>query len=104
MYGGTVVKENGISRMEGSTADMDGTIAGSEWPLNHNVHNLVNLVGVTLPNAIRMATLTPATIIGLNGSKGSIEPGKDADLVVIDEAIRVYLTMVRGQVVFRADL
>jgi N-acetylglucosamine-6-phosphate deacetylase len=104
MYGGTVVKKGGISRLEGSTSDMDGTMAGSEWPLNHNVHNLVDLVGVTLPNAIRMATLTPATIIGLHTLKGSIEPGKDADLVVIDEAIQVYLTMVRGQVVFRAGL
>jgi N-acetylglucosamine-6-phosphate deacetylase len=104
MYGGTVVKQGGISRLEGSSSDMDGTMAGSEWPLNHNVHNLVDLVGVTLLNAIRMATLTPATIIGLNGRKGSIEPGKDADLVVIDEAIHVYLTAVRGQIVFRADL
>lgn len=104
MYGGTVVKKGGISRLEGSTSDTDGTMAGSEWPLNHNIHNLVDLVGLTLPNAIRMATLTPATIIGLNARKGSIEPGKDADLVVIDEAIQVYLTMVRGQVVFKADL
>jgi N-acetylglucosamine-6-phosphate deacetylase len=104
MYGGTVVKRNGISRLQGSTSDMDGTMAGSEWPLNHNVHNLVNLVGITLPNAIRMATLTPATIIGLDALKGSIEPGKDADVAVIDEAIQVYLTMVRGQIVFRAGL
>jgi N-acetylglucosamine-6-phosphate deacetylase len=104
MYGGTVVKKDGISRLEGSTSDTDGTMAGSEWPLNHNVHNLVELVGVTLQNAIRMATLTPATIIGLNTSKGSIEPGKDADLVVIDEAVHVYLTAVRGQVVFRTNL
>ena len=104
MYGGTVVKKGGISRLEGSTADTDGTMAGSEWPLNHNVHNLVDLVGVTLPNAVRMATLTPATIIGLNGHKGSIEPGKDADLVVIDDAIHVHLTVVRGQVVFRTGL
>jgi len=104
MYGGTVVKKGGISRLEGSTSDMDGTMAGSEWPLNHNVHNLVDLVGVTLPNAIRMATLTPATIIGLDTLKGSIEPGKDADLAIVDEAVQVYLTMVRGQVVYRAGL
>ena len=104
MYGGTVVKKGGISRLEGSTSDMDGTMAGSEWPLNHNVHNLVDLVGVTLPNAIRMATLTPATVIGLDTLKGSIEPGKDADLAVIDEAVQMYLTMVRGQIVYRAGL
>jgi len=104
MFGRRVVKKNGVSRLEGSTPDMNGTMAGSEWPLNHNIHNLVDLVGVSLPNAIRMATLTPATIVGIDADKGSIEPGKDADLVVIDEAIRVYLTMVRGRVVFQASL
>jgi len=104
MFGGTVVKKDGISRLEGSTSATDGTMAGSEWPLNHNIRNLIDLVGVTLLDAIRMATLTPATVIGLTALKGSIEPGKDADLVVIDETIQVCLTMVRGQVVFRAGL
>lgn len=101
MYGAKIVKKNGISRMEGSTTEMDGTIAGSEWPLNHNIRNLVDLVGVSLPSAIRMATLTPATIIGIQSSKGSVEPGKDADLVVIDEALQIYLTVVQGKVAFR---
>jgi N-acetylglucosamine-6-phosphate deacetylase len=104
MFGGTVVKKDGISRLEGSTSDTDGTMAGSEWPLNHNLRNLVDLVGVALPSAVRMATLTPATIVGLDARKGSIEPDKDADLIVIDEAIHVYLTMVRGQIMFRAGL
>ena len=104
MFGRTVVKKNGISRMKGSTPGMDGTIAGSEWPLSHGVHNLTDLVGVCLPDAVRMATLTPATIIGVDGHKGSIEPGKDADLVVIDEKVQVHLSMVRGDIVFRDRL
>lgn len=72
--------------------------------MNHNIYNLIDLVGVSLPHAIRMATLTPATIIGCDGYKGSIEPGKDADLVVIDEKMQVYLTMVKGKVVFKAGI
>jgi len=102
MFGRRVVKRDGISRLEGSTPGMDGTMAGSEWPLNHGIHNLIDLVGISLPNAIRMATLTPATIIGADSYKGSIEPGKDADLVVIDEKMQVHLTMVEGEVVFSA--
>jgi len=104
MFGRRVVKKDGISRLEGSTPGMDGTMAGSEWPLSHGVYNLVDLVGVSLPNAIRMATLTPATIIGADSYKGSIEPGKDADLVVIDEKMQIHLTMVRGEIVFRDRL
>jgi N-acetylglucosamine-6-phosphate deacetylase len=102
MFGRTVIKKDGISRLEGSTPGMDGTMAGSEWPLNHGIYNLIDLVGVSLPNAIRMATLTPATVIGADSYEGSIEPGKDADLVAIDEKMQIYLTMVRGQVVFKA--
>jgi N-acetylglucosamine-6-phosphate deacetylase len=100
MFGRKVVKENGISRLAGTTPDQDHTMAGSEWPMNHNVFNLIDLVGVSLVDAIRMATLTPATIVDVDRSKGSIEPGKDADLVVIDEKMRVHLTMVRGEIVF----
>jgi len=104
MFGQRIVKKDGISRLEGSTPGIDGTMAGSEWPMNHNIYNLMDLVGVSLPHAIRMATLTPATIIGCDGYKGSIEPGKDADLVVIDEKMQVYLTMVKGKVVFKAGI
>ena len=104
MFGRTVIKKDGISRMAGSTPDQDHTMAGSEWPLNGNIYNLVNLVGVSLPDAIRMVTLTPATIIDVDDRKGSIEPGKDADLVVIDEKVQVYLAMVKGKIVFEADL
>jgi len=102
MFGQRIVKKDGISRLAGTTPDMNNTMAGSEWPLNHNIYNLIDLVGVSLPNAIRMATLTPATIIGFDSYKGSIEPGKDADLVVIDEKMQIHLTMVKGEVVFRA--
>ena len=104
MFGQRIVKKDGISRLEGSAPDIDGTMAGSEWPLNHNIYNLIDLVGVSLPNAIRMATLTPATIVGVDSHKGSIEPGKDADLVVIDEKMQIHLTMVKGEVVFRASI
>jgi N-acetylglucosamine-6-phosphate deacetylase len=103
MLGRTVVKQNGISRLAGTTAEQDNTMAGSEWPMNHNIHNLVSLVGLRLRDAIRMATLTPATIAGLQHTKGSIEPGKDADLVVIDDQVHVYMTLVRGNTVFQED-
>ena len=102
MFGRKIVKKDGISRLAGTTPDQDNTMAGSEWPINRNVHNLVDLVGLSLRDAVRMATLTPATIIAERDRKGSIEPGKDADLVVIDENVHVYLTMVRGKVVFES--
>jgi N-acetylglucosamine-6-phosphate deacetylase len=99
--GRTIVKQDGVSRLAGSHQGQDGTMAGSEWPMNHNIHTVIDQVGLTLRDAIRMATLTPATVIHVDSTKGSIEPGKDADLVVIDEQLGVYLTMVRGEIVFQ---
>jgi N-acetylglucosamine-6-phosphate deacetylase len=77
---------------------MDHTMAGSEWPINHGVHNLVKLVGVSLPDAIKMASLNPARVIGVDKTKGSLEPGKDADIIVIDDDLNVHLTLVKGRV------
>ncbi len=102
LFGRKIVKEKGVSRLAGSTPDMDHTMAGSEWPMNHDLRNLVELVGVPLPQAIRVATLTPAMIIDIARHKGSLEVGKDADLVVIDDRLQVYLTMVRGSIVYDA--
>ncbi|MCG2768419.1 MAG: N-acetylglucosamine-6-phosphate deacetylase [Anaerolineae bacterium] len=103
MFGRQIVKQDGVSRLKGSTPGQDNTMAGSEWPMNHNLRVLTDQVGVSLKDAIRMATLTPATIIHSDDHKGSIEPGKDADIVVIDEQFNVYLTMVKGRIVYQQE-
>jgi N-acetylglucosamine-6-phosphate deacetylase len=50
---------------------------------------------------VKMATLTPATILKIDDAKGSIDMGKDADIVVFDEDINVRMTIVEGEVVYR---
>jgi N-acetylglucosamine-6-phosphate deacetylase len=72
------------------------TLAGSVSPLNRNVRNMVTRVGCSLPEAVKMASLNPARLIGVADRKGSLEVGKDADLIVIDEHINVYATMING--------
>ncbi len=62
---------------------------------------MVNLAGVSLQDAVKMATLTPATILKIDDAKGSIDMGKDADIVVFDEDINVRMTIVEGEVVYR---
>jgi len=80
-----------------------GTLAGSAAPMNLCVGNIVHSVGYSLAEAVQMASLNPAAVIGVDDRKGSLKPGKDADLVVIDEEVEVYMTMVKGQEVYRAD-
>jgi len=78
----------------------DGTIAGSTVLMNQCVHNIHRLVGVPLPEAVKMASLNPARAMGFTDRLGSIAVGKEANLVVIDEDVNVYLTLVKGSIVY----
>lgn len=73
------------------------TLAGSISPLNRNVRNMIQQVGVSLPEAIKMASLNPAQLLGFGERKGSLAVGKDADLIVIDDDINVYAAMRKGE-------
>lgn len=81
--GQKVMIRNGESRLP------DGTLAGSTLTLDRAVYNMVHKVGVPLCDAVRMATLNPARAIGISRKKGSIEIGKDADLVIFDNDIKI---------------
>jgi len=80
----------------------DGTLAGSCTPLIRGVKTMVEDCGVPLATAVQMATANPARSAGCSQRTGTIAVGKDADLVLIDEAFEPRLTMVRGAVEFEA--
>ena len=73
---------------DGKATLSDGTIAGSVTNLHEEVKNLVSF-GIPLEHAVKAATLTPAKVIGMDGEIGSIEPGKRADLLVLDENLDI---------------
>jgi N-acetylglucosamine-6-phosphate deacetylase len=87
---------------EGAVRLPDGTLAGSALTLDQAVRNIVEFTVAPLPEAIQMATLTPARSIGVANRKGSLEPGKDADIVFLDDDLNVLKTMVGGDVVYEA--
>ncbi len=74
----------------------DGTIAGSVLKLNDAVRNLRDYASIPLHEAVRCASLNAAASIGLDGKKGSLEAGKDADIVLMDEECVIYQTIIRG--------
>lgn len=89
--GGQPIYVNGIQcKLE------DGTIAGSVLKLNNAVYNLHHLGGISLREAVHAASLSAARTIGVDDIKGSIEDGKDADFILIDDACHVYSSFVRG--------
>ncbi len=81
---------------------VDGTLAGSILTLDRAVRNMVEMAGVSLVEAIRMATINPAKCLGIENRKGSLEPGKDADIVILNENLEVNATLVKGKVVYRS--
>lgn len=80
----------------------DGTLAGSILTLNRAVGNMVTLSGVPLPEAVDMASRTPAEILGLGDRKGRLAAGFDADITVLEHNFDVVATFVAGREVYRA--
>jgi N-acetylglucosamine-6-phosphate deacetylase len=79
----------------GVCRDADGKLAGSTLTLDRALRNIVNL-GIPLGDALRMLTLNPATLLGLEFKKGSLRAGADADIVLLDEGLNVSQVWTRG--------
>ncbi len=77
--------------------DEDGRLAGSNIDMASCVRNAVSLLGVSLPEAVRMASLYPAEFLGLSGELGRIEAGYRANLVLADDKLNVLETWIDGQ-------
>lgn len=77
-----------------------GQITGSAMTMDLSVKSMIKHTGVDLKDAVLMASYNPAKIIGLQNRKGSIEVGKDADIIAIDNDINIYATMVEGDIVY----
>lgn len=75
----------------------DGTLAGSALTMDRAVRNVMKFAGLDLQQAVRAASLNPAKTAGIK--KGTIEPGADADFVVLTATGEVRATIVKGQVI-----
>lgn len=80
----------------------DGTIAGSVLPLNRGVWNAYTSSSIPLWECVNCASLNPATVLGLEGQKGSLEIGKDADIVICDNEFNVKRTIIGGDTKYEA--
>ncbi|KPL09432.1 hypothetical protein AMJ85_06645 [candidate division BRC1 bacterium SM23_51] len=90
--GTEVLIADGVAMLPDLTA-----FASSITPLDRMVRNVVEMVGVPLHEAIRMASLAPARIIGVAERKGSLEPGKDADLCIMNDEFCVRQSIMGGK-------
>ena len=75
----------------------DGTLAGAHLTMMQAVHRAVALLGLTLADALTMASRTPAAFLGLEAELGAIAPGYRADLVAFNSNFDVINTWVGGR-------
>jgi len=80
----------------------DGTIAGSVLKLNKGIMNFYKNTDVPLWECVNCASLNPAAAIGIDKYKGSIEPGKDADIIILDDEFNVLKTIIGGEIRYEA--
>lgn len=94
MNGQQVIVEDGVAKLPDRSA-----FAGSVATADRLVRTMVNTAGISLADSIRMITENPARILGIDGSKGSLAPGKDADLVIFDKDINIQTTIIKGNII-----
>lgn len=77
--------------------DFEGKLSGSLMTLENGVRNMMTHTGYGLCHAIRMATLNPAKLLGIDNRVGSIAPGKTANLIIIDDTVNVKKVILEGE-------
>jgi N-acetylglucosamine-6-phosphate deacetylase len=97
------IDERSILVKDGAVRLVDGTLAGSTLTLDRALGNICSATGRSLGEAWPLASLNAARAIGVAHSKGSLEVGKDADLVILDSKYQVMLSMVEGAVAWEMD-
>ena len=85
-----------ISVEGAACVDADGILAGSDTDMAGAVRNAVQMLGVSLPEAVRMASAHPAAFLGLESEMGRIAPGLRANLVLADDQVAVRDTWIDG--------
>ncbi len=85
-----------------STLEDGVTIAGSTLTMDRAVRNAVEMMNISLKDAVKMASYVPALALGLADRKGAIKLGYDADIVLIDDQLNVKLTMREGEIIYNS--
>lgn len=80
----------------------DGTVAGSVLHLNKGVWNVYTNSNIPLYECVNCASLNPATTLGIADRKGSLEVGKDADIIIADAQFNIEKTIIKGAIKYES--
>jgi N-acetylglucosamine-6-phosphate deacetylase len=77
--------------------DDEGNLAGSRLTLDAACRNIMKHTGYGLCHAIKFATINPARMLGIDNDLGSLEPGKNANLILIDDMVNIQKVIFEGE-------
>lgn len=92
-------EEEGIAFGPDLNYDYQGRLAGSHLTLDNACRNVMRHTGYGLCHAIRFATLNPAKLLGIDHRVGSLEVGKEANLIIIDDKVNVKKVILQGETI-----
>lgn len=95
--GQDVYVDNGLAVLK------DGTIAGSVLKMKDALRNILAFTDATLSDVVQMGAINPALQCGVFDRKGSLEAGKDADLIVLNDQNELVLTICRGTIAYQKE-
>ncbi len=88
---------------DGAVRLPDGTLSGSTLTMDRALRNFMETTGEPLAKIWQTSSLNAARTLNISDHKGSLEVGKDADLILVDDAINVHLTIAEGRIVYQRE-
>ncbi|MBK5720996.1 N-acetylglucosamine-6-phosphate deacetylase [Dysgonomonas sp. Marseille-P4677] len=93
--GQKVIVEDGVAKLPDRTA-----FAGSVATADRLIRTMIQIAEISLFDAVKMMSQNPARILGIDKTKGSLEVGKDADIIIFDSDISIQTTIVKGKIIY----
>ena len=90
-----------VTVQKGKATLHDGTLAGSVLKMMDAARNTMKYTGCSIQDVLYMTSVNPAKQLHIFNRKGSLSPGKDADIVVLDEQLEIVMTFCRGQLAYQ---
>jgi N-acetylglucosamine-6-phosphate deacetylase len=87
----------------GAARYLDGTLIGATIGLSAIVANFSRFAGCSFADAVDTASANPARLLGMEKDLGSIETGRQADLLLLNDDLSLYATLVKGNVAYRTE-
>ncbi len=92
--GQKVIVKEGAARLE------SGALAGSVLAINVAFYNILNNTSADIGQAINYITINPAKLLGIENIKGTLDVGKDADIVIFNDKVEIINSFNKGKIIF----